>query len=176
MQRSKVASFLLSLLIVATIAVDTRAQAVYGSVSGTVTDSQGAVIPDATVTITSIERNTSDTVQTNDSGLYVKDRLLPGTYKVTIEKSGYKQGIVPEVIVNVDTQAKTDVALEAGQVTETVTISAAEGQLLKTDRADVSTTFESRQMTDLPILDRNFTKFILLTPGTQQQTVAARGE
>ncbi len=168
MQRSKVPLFLLSLLIVAAIAVDTRAQAVYGSVSGTVTDAQGAVIPDATVTITSVERNTSDTVQTNDSGLYVKDRLLPGTYKVTIEKSGYKQGLVPTVVVNVDAQAKTDVTLEAGQVTETVTISATEGQLLKTDRADVATTFETKQITDLPILDRNFTKFILLTPGTQQ--------
>src|SRR4030095_8378015 len=69
---------------------------------------------------------------------------------------------------NVDTQAKTDVTLETGQVSETVTISAGEGQILKTDRADVATTFEERQVTDLPILDRNFTKFILLTPGTQQ--------
>ena len=168
MQKSKVPQFLLSLLIIATIAVDTRAQAVYGSVSGTVADAQGAVIPDATVTITSVERNTSDTVQTNDSGLFVKDRLLPGTYKVTIEKSGYKQGLITSVVVNVDTQAKTDVTLEAGQVTETVTISATEGQLLKTDRADISTTFETKQITDLPILDRNFTKFILLTPGTAQ--------
>ena len=168
MLRSKVALFLLSLLILASVSVDTRAQAVYGSISGTVTDAQGAVIPDATVTITSIERNTSDTVQTNDSGLYVKDRLLPGSYKVTIEKSGYKQGLVSTVVVNVDAQAKTDVTLEAGQVTETVTISDTEGQLLKTDRADVSTTFERKQITDLPILDRNFTKFILLTPGTAQ--------
>ena len=168
MQRSKVALFLLSLLIVATLVVDTRAQAVYGSVSGTVTDAQGAVIPDATVTITSIERNSIDTVQTNDSGLFTKDRLLPGTYKVTVEKSGYKKGEIPSIVVNVDTQAKTDVSLEAGQVTETVTISATEGQLLKTDRADVATTFETKQITDLPILDRNFTKFILLTPGTAQ--------
>ena len=57
--------------------------------------------------------------------------------------------------------------LQAGQVTEQVTI-IAESPLLKTDRADVATTFEQRQVTDLPILDRNFTKLILLTPGTQQ--------
>jgi hypothetical protein len=168
MRRSKLTLFLLSLLLVTTFALDTRAQAVYGSVSGIVTDAQGAVVPDATVTITSIDRNTSDTVRTNDSGLYVKDRLLPGTYKVTVEKSGYKQGLLSSVVVNVDAQTKTDVTLEAGQVTETVTITAAEGQDLKTDRADVATTFETRQVTDLPILDRNFTKFILLTPGTQQ--------
>jgi hypothetical protein len=168
MFKSKLPLLLLSLLFVGALSVDIRAQAVYGSISGTVTDAQGAVVPNATVTITSIDRNTSDTATTNDSGLYVKDRLLPGTYKVTIEKTGYKQGILPTVVVNVDTQAKTDVTLETGQVSETVTISAAEGQLLKTDRADVATTFETKQITDLPILDRNFTKFILLTPGTQQ--------
>ena len=166
--RNKLPLLLLCLLLITGLAHETRAQAVYGSISGTVTDTQGALVPDATVTITSIERNTSDTAKTNDSGLYVKDRLLPGTYKVTIEKSGYKKGEIPLVVVNVDTQAKTDVVLEAGQVSETVTISATEGQLLKTDRADVATTFETKQITDLPILDRNFTKFILLTPGTQQ--------
>ena len=58
--------------------------------------------------------------------------------------------------------------LETGAVTDTVTVTAGEGQLLKTDRADVATTFDQKQITDLPILDRNFTKFILLTPGTQQ--------
>ncbi len=67
MRRNKVALLMLSLLVVTTITIDTRAQAVYGSISGTVTDAQGAVIPDATVTITSIDRNTADTVQTNDS-------------------------------------------------------------------------------------------------------------
>jgi hypothetical protein len=166
--RNKLPLFLLGLLLLTGLSHEARAQAVYGSISGTVTDAQGALVPAATVTITSIERNTSDTVTSNDSGLYVKDRLLPGTYKVTIEKPGYKKGEIPSVVVNVDTQAKTDVVLEAGQVSETVTVTATEGQLLKTDRADVATTFETKQITDLPILDRNFTKFILLTPGTTQ--------
>src|SRR5258705_889905 len=165
---NKLPLLFLGLVLITGLAHETYAQAVYGSISGTVTDAQGAVIPDATVTITSTERNTSDTATTNNSGLFVKDRLLPGTYKVTIEKSGYKKGEVSTVVVNVDTQAKTDVVLEAGQVSETVTVTATEGQLLKTDRADVATTFETKQITDLPILDRNFTKFILLTPGTQQ--------
>ena len=63
-----------------------------------------------------------------------------------------------------------DVRLDLGDISETVTVNAAEGQLLKTDRADVATVFESKQLTELPVLDRNFTKFLLLTPGTQQQT------
>ena len=166
--RNKLPLLLLGLLLMTGLAHEIHAQAVYGSISGTVTDAQGAVVPDANVTITSIDRNTSDTVKTNESGLYVKDRLVPGLYKVTIEKSGYKKGEIPSVVVNIDAQAKTDVTLETGQVSETVTISATEGQVLKTDRADVATTFERRQVTDLPILDRNFTKLILLTPGSQQ--------
>src|SRR3989442_13468523 len=54
-------------------------------------------------------------------------------------------------------------------MTEAVEVTATQGQLLKTDRADVATVFEAREITDLPVIDRNFTKFILLTPGTQQQ-------
>jgi outer membrane receptor protein involved in Fe transport len=144
------------------------AQAVYGSISGTVTDPNGAVVSGAKVTITSVDRKTSDTVMANDSGLYVKERLLPGIYEVKVEFQGFKASVIPSVVVNVDAQTKVDAALEAGSVTDTITVTAGEGQLLKTDRADVATTFDQKQITDLPILDRNFTKFILLTPGTQQ--------
>ena len=145
-----------------------QAQAVYGSISGIVSDSTGAIVPDATITITSIERKTVDTVITNAEGFYQKDRLLPGTYTVKIEKQGFKAGLINELTINVDTQTKGDVQLETGQVSETVNVTA-DSQLLKTDRADVATTFEARQLNDLPIIDRNFTKLILLTPGTVQQ-------
>src|SRR5215218_9101271 len=66
------------------------AQAVYGSISGTVKDNTGAVLPGVTVTVTSTERSTTDSVVTNDSGLYTKDRLLPGTYEVRAELQGFK--------------------------------------------------------------------------------------
>lgn len=167
MQRIKIL-LLLSLTLGTGLVTSSNAQAVYGNISGNVTDTSGALVPSATVTITSVDRGTSDTIQTNESGLYVKERLIPGTYEVSVEKQGYKKAVVSKVNVSVDTTTPVDVALDAGQVTETVTVSAAEGQLLKTDRADVATTFESRQIEDLPIIDRNFTKFILLTPGTVQ--------
>jgi outer membrane receptor protein involved in Fe transport len=115
-----------------------------------------------------VERGTSDVVTTNESGLYVKERLLPGKYEVKVEAQGFRPTVVSKVDVNLDTQTKIDAALDPGAIGDTVTVTAAEGQLLKTDRADVATTFDQRQVTDLPILDRNFTKFILLTPGTQQ--------
>src|SRR5436309_1421230 len=143
------------------------AQAVYGSVSGVITDSTGAVVPGATVTITSAERKTSDSVVTNESGLYVKERLLPGKYEVKAELQGFKTAIFPDINVSVDTQTKLNVRLDLGQVSENVTV-AGFSPVLKTDRADVATTFDTKQINELPVLDRNFTKLILLTPGTQQ--------
>jgi hypothetical protein len=169
MTKSKTAVLLLGILTVICFSVvTTSAQAVYGSVSGSVTDSAGAAIPDATVTITSVERQTVDTVTTNSNGFYTKDRLLPGLYNIKVEKQGFKSGVNERVTISLDTQTKIDATLEAGQVSEVVTI-LSEGELLKTDRADVATTFSTREVAELPILDRNFTKLILLTPGTQQQ-------
>ncbi len=168
MFRSKVLLLLLGMLLIGGVASNAAAQAVYGSVSGTVTDSSGAVVPGATVTITSVERQTSTTVTTNDSGLYTKERLLPGNYEIKVEAANFKQTVIPSVVVNVDASTNLDVALETGALTETVTVTASQGETLKTDRADVATTLERKQLTDLPVLDRNFTKFILLTPGTVQ--------
>ena len=79
MTRSRLNLFLLGLLLVfGFTAGEARAQAVYGSISGSVADAQGAVVPNAKVTITSVDRKTSDTVETNASGVYAKERLLPG--------------------------------------------------------------------------------------------------
>src|SRR3954463_8053728 len=143
------------------------AQAVYGSISGIVTDPSGAIVPGATVTIKSIQRNTSDSVTSGPSGYYVKERLLPGTYEVKAELQGFKTAVFPAIQVSVDTQTPVNIKLEQGAVSEAVTV-AAFSPVLKTDRADVATTFGSREINEIPILDRNFTKFILLTPGTQQ--------
>jgi hypothetical protein len=154
----------------AIFAVDARsvsAQAVYGSISGTITDNTGGVLPGVTVTITSIERRTADEVVTNESGFYMKDRLLPGTYEVKAALAGFKQPIFFGVNVSVDTNTPLNMRMEIGEVSEQVTVTGI-SPLLRTDRADVATRLEARQLTDLPVLDRNFTKFVLLTPGTQQ--------
>lgn len=148
-------------------AASVHAQAVYGSVSGVVTDNSGGALPGVTVTITSVERKTADTVVTSDAGRYIKDRLLPGTYEVKVEMQGFKTAVVPNARVSVDTQTPVDIALEVGAISEEVTVTGG-APLLKTDRADVATIFETKQITDLPVLNRNFTKFLLLTPGTQQ--------
>ena len=168
--RSLLQSSVYVVLVIVTLAITTAsaaAQAVYGSVSGIVRDSTGALLPGATVTITSVERNTVDTVVTNESGVYLKERLLPGNYELRAELAGFKAAVVPRVQVSVDTQTPVNFALTIGQLSESVTVSGG-SPLLKTDRADVATRFSEKEITDLPVLDRNFTKFILLTPGAQQ--------
>lgn len=159
-----------AVLSLAAVAPRAYAQAVYGSIAGNVVDTTGGVVPGVNVTVTSVERNTTDTVVTNASGNYAKERLLPGSYEVKAELQGFRPAVARSVRVSVDTQTKVDLRLEAGGLTDEVTVVSAEGQLLKTDRADVATTFDQRQLTELPIIDRNFTKFLLLTPGTQQQS------
>src|SRR5687768_10875362 len=79
-QALPLSSLLLMFLMIGT-AAPAAGQAVYGSISGTITDNTGAVLPGVTVTITSLERKTTDDVATNESGFYVKDRLLPGVYE-----------------------------------------------------------------------------------------------
>jgi hypothetical protein len=142
-------------------------QAVYGSIFGTVTDANGAAVPGAKVTITEVSKNVSVETETNSDGNYNQTRLIPGTYRVRVEATGFKASVIEAVNVSVDTASPANVALQAGAVSDEVTVTA-EAPLLKTDRADVATTFESKQVTELPILDRNYTKFLLLTPGTQQ--------
>src|SRR5262245_44976332 len=80
------------------------AQAVYGSISGTVVDNSGGALPGVTVTVTSVDRKTVDTVTTDESGRFVKERLLPGPYEVKAELTGFKTAHVPTVRVSVDTQ------------------------------------------------------------------------
>ena len=162
-------------LFVAAPGSNAAAQAVYGSIGGVVKDASGAAMPGATVTVTSVDRKTVDTVVTNESGFYVKDRLLPGLYEVKAELTGFKTAVLPEVRVSVDTQTPINFDLQVGAVTEQIEVTGG-SPLLKTDRADVSTNFDSKQITDLPVLDRNFTEVHPPDAGHAAARVAARGE
>ncbi len=90
---ARIGAFVFALTLIG--AQHAAAQAVYGSIAGTVTDESGAVLPGVTVTVTSVERKTVDTVVTNESGHFSKERLLPGNYEVKAELSGFKTAVVP---------------------------------------------------------------------------------
>jgi len=142
-------------------------QAVFGSIIGTVTDPQGNAVVGAKVTVTSTTKSFSYDTTTNESGNYSVTHLIPDTYKIHVEAPGFKAYDVPSVSVSADTSASVDAAMQVGAVTQTVEVTGEIPQL-QTDRADVDVQFSQKYVEDLPILNRNFTNFELLSPGTQK--------
>ena len=141
------------------------AQAVYGSVFGTVSDSTGAVVPNATVTVTDVAKGTSVSVQTDASGEYRVQHLIPDTYSVSAEAGGFSKVTTENVVVYADTAPKVDITLAVGVVNATINVSSA-APLLQTEHTDVNVILNDRAVETLPNLNRNFTAFELLTPGT----------
>jgi hypothetical protein len=142
-------------------------QAVFGSIIGTVTDPQGNAVVGAKVTVTSTTKSFTYDTTTNESGNYAVTHLIPDTYKVHVEATGFKAYDVPNVSVSADTAASVDAAMQVGEVTQTVEVTGEIPQL-QTDRADVDVQFSQKYVQDLPVLNRNFTSFELLSPGTQK--------
>src|SRR5580693_2679231 len=142
-------------------------QAVFGSIIGTVTDPQGNAVVGAKVTVTSTTKSFTYDTTTNESGNYSVTHLIPDTYRVHVEATGFKAYDVPSVSVSADTAASVDAAMQVGEVTQTVEVTGEIPQL-QTDRADVDVQFSQKYVEDLPILNRNFTNFELLSPGTQK--------
>ena len=142
-------------------------QAVFGGIIGTVTDPQGNAVPGAKVTVTSVTKSTAYETTTNESGNYSVTHLIPDNYKVHIEATGFKAYDVPSVSVSADASANVDASMQVGEVTQTVEVTGEIPQL-QTDRADVDVQFSQKYVQDLPVLNRNFTSFELLSPGTQK--------
>jgi len=143
-------------------------QAVYGNIVGTVTDPQGSAVAGAKVTITDTQRQVAVATTTNSDGNFTQRALIAGTYQVRVEATGFKAA-VQTVIVSVDQESRADLKLEVGEVSQVVEITS-EAPLLKTERADVAVTFNEKTVTNLPLLNRRFTQFELLTPGVQATT------
>ena len=162
-----VAGILVLFFLCALSASSARGQAVYGSIIGTVTDPQGAAVAGAKVTVTSLTKGTIVETATNDSGNYTVTHLIPDSYSLRIAVQGFKAYDVASIQVFADTAAHVDAELQVGAVTQSIEVT---GELpqLKTDRSDVAIEFNNVYVEQLPILNRNFTNFELLSPGTQK--------
>ena len=143
-------------------------QAVFGSITGTVTDTTGAAVPNATITILDVAKGTSTTLTSNGSGEFTADHLIPDTYTVKVVAPGFKTFQQTQVNLIADASTKVVAALEVGGSEQTVEVNADQVPQLKSDRADVATEFSGQEVVDLPIPDRNFTNLQLLLPGAQQ--------
>jgi hypothetical protein len=143
------------------------AQVLYGTMTGTVTDSSGAVIADAQVTALEVRTGVSQTAVTDSSGIYRFQTLLPGSYKVTIHAQGFGTQETPDVLVRANEIARLNASLNVGTATESVTVTGAP-QILQTDKADVHTDISAEQVENLPIMGsqgRNFQSLLKTVPG-----------
>jgi hypothetical protein len=141
------------------------AQVLYGTVVGNVKDSSGATIPGAAVTITNKDTSLTRDVTTSADGSYSIVNVLPGAYDVKVSLQGFREFVKTAVPVSAGNISRVDVALEVGQLSETVTVASAV-QLLQTDKADVHTELKSKEITNLPLpAYRNYQSLLNLVPG-----------
>ncbi|HUQ94439.1 MAG TPA: carboxypeptidase-like regulatory domain-containing protein [Bryobacteraceae bacterium] len=137
-------------------------------VTGTVTDSTGAVIAHAKVLVTNVETRVARESLTNERGNYLVTSLLPGRYEVMAESPGFRAVKLGPVTLAIDQVARVDFALEVGGVVESVNVQAS-GVLLDAATSTIGTVIENRQVTELPLSGRNPIALVALTPGVRIQ-------
>lgn len=143
-------------------------QAVTATLVGTVADRTGAVVPNASVTLTDQGTGATTTQQTNASGNYEFTFISPGTYSVSVSAKGFKMEMLNNIDVVVNTTRRVDVTLQLGSATEVVTVTG-QPPMLQTDRADVTAQIEAQQVQDLPVgSERNFQSLESLVPGVSR--------
>lgn len=142
------------------------AQVLYGTIVGNVTDTSGAAVPGATVTVTNVLTNLSQEFITSETGLFTARNLQAGNYSVKVELSGFKTVTRTGVELSASNVIRVDAKLEIGEVTETVTVQGLGEGVLQTDKAEVSTEMASKEITELPgNLYRNYQSTMDLVPG-----------
>src|SRR5215470_7800680 len=149
-------------------------QNVYGTIAGTVTDSSGAAIADANVTLTNLGTSEKHSIQSDASGNYTFVNILPGRYKLEGEKSGFKKFVRQPIIVEVESGLKVDITLQVGAQTETVEVSA-EAPLLQPETNSLGQVVEQRSVTELPLNGRNPLALAELVPGVVPQGQPSAG-
>src|SRR5215216_4894104 len=159
----QIPSLLLILLLSAHVAFG-QAQSNAADMQGTVRDSTGAVVPNATVTARNPGTNFSRSVTTNDEGFYRIINVPPGDYEVTVESPNFKKAVLPKVTVTIGQAANLDdITLEPGAISESVTISDATSEIVETSKTAVATTIDQQRINNLPINERNYLSFALTT-------------
>jgi hypothetical protein len=141
-----------------------HAQVTTGTITGTVTDSSGAAVAEASVQIENTGTAVSQTLNTDGQGRYNATNLAVGTYKVTASKPGFATVVRTGVNLTVGSSLLEDFTLQVGQSNQTVTV-AAEVAQVDTNTSTLANLVETKQMVDLPLNGRNFQQLILLAPG-----------
>ncbi len=161
--------FAFSLMIIAFVgSTDLMAQSFKATLTGQVTDSTGAVVPNATVTISETATNQSQTVTTGEDGNYIFTQLTPGAYSLRVEAANFKTLTQTDIVLETSQSLRLNPSLEAGNISEQVTITA-EAPAINTETSSKGEVITPRQVQDLPLNGRNFTDLALLTPGVYRR-------
>ena len=144
-----------------------HAQLATADVLGTVTDTTGAVVPQAKVTITNTGTHEQRMAMTDSSGNYDFSLLPVGVYDVNVIETGFKAQTLTQINLQAGDRAREDVKLQTGAVDQTVTVEA-ETPLLQADSATVSSTVDAKSVQDLPLNGRNFVQLVQLVPGANE--------
>src|SRR6476659_5274124 len=138
-----------------------------GTIRGTVTDANGAVLPNAAVQVTDLATGLSRDLTTNSEGNYEVVALKPGTYKVTVTATGFKTTNIDAVVSGSDT-VRADLKLEVGAQTDSVIVVGGEAGVIEKDQPVLSTTLDNRQLTGVPRDSREILEFLYLNPDITQ--------
>lgn len=157
-------SVLVALVLAAGFSRPVLAQMETATLSGRVTDPQGAVVPDAEVVVTNIDVNVSVSTMTNQLGIYVTPNLRPGRYRLSIRKEGFKQIVQTQIVLHVQDTIALNFALEVGSVAQSVTVTGG-APLVNTESGAVGTVVDRQFVGNLPLNGRTFQSLIALTPG-----------
>jgi hypothetical protein len=168
LQRAVVSSFAI-LLLSAFVTVSAGAQQITGSIVGTVTDAQGAVVPSATVQATNVDTGFSRSTTTGNDGAYRIEYLPIGKYNVAVEAQGFKKFLQQNLVLAVDETQALNATLAVGASNETVTVSATP-PLVDTTTATLGRTVQPAEIIGLPLVNRNAYAELSLTPGVQSNS------
>jgi hypothetical protein len=147
------------------LAAGARAQTFRGTILGTITDQSGASVAGAKVTIRNLDTGLERETVTADDGSYRVVELPIGNYSMTIEKAGFRLAVISDLKVEVATERRVDEVLQPGEVTQKVEVSGSTLPMVETTSNTLGGTFESKQVLDLPINGRDYTKLLIMVPG-----------
>jgi len=161
------------MLLVSSIAAPLWSQTGTSTVRGTVTDPQGRVVADATVTLTNIATNAVRSVKSTDAGIFTFDLITPGQYRLEVEAKGFRKKAVDNVRALVGKQTESNVQLEVGAASEVVEVRVSSENLVNTQDATLGNNFISEQITQLPLEARNVVDLLSLQPGVTREGYVA---
>src|SRR5688572_5824152 len=155
---------LLAFLFLMTAALPALGQSTTGSITGVVNDPSGASVAGATITLRNNETGITHTDTSNENGEYSFPQVTPGLYTLTVEASGFKRTVAPDIKVEVGNPARTTMTLEVGAVSEVVTVTAAQ-EIVNATSPTLTNVINTRQVQDLPLPTRNPLDLAGLQPG-----------